>query len=151
MHLTLKGANKFAESLGLISGDIGVCSFKPQQWYCYEHKSIENEGDFDIEHAFWHNAWKKVNKGTHHRSGAPQDVRHGPTTRRQHSAQPGHQMGQAQQRPSQLGNWAPAMLPAYHLTVSAPSRNSSATPWHMATSLSMAEQCCHLVATHMAS
>ena len=30
VHLTLKGANKFAESLGLISGDIGVCSFKPQ-------------------------------------------------------------------------------------------------------------------------
>ena len=43
------------------------------------------------------------------------------------------------------------MLPACHVTVSAPSRNSSATPWHMATSLSMAEQCCHLGTTRMAS
>ena len=114
VHLTLKGANKFAESLGLIGCDIGVCSFKPQQGYCYEHKSIENEGNFDIEHAFWHNARKKVNKGTHRsvassastRSGAPHDVRHGPTTRWQHSARPGYQMRQAQQRPSQPGNRA---------------------------------------------
>ena len=64
VHFTLKGANKFAESLGLKHSDTDVYSFKPQQGYCYDHKCGENEnGDINIEHAFWNHAHKKANKG----------------------------------------------------------------------------------------
>ena len=56
VHLSLEEANKLTVSLGLKKCNIGVCSFKPQQGYCYEHKSVENEDNIDIEHVFWNNA-----------------------------------------------------------------------------------------------
>ena len=51
VHLTLKGANH-AESLGLsaIDKQTGVCSFKPKNDLCYDHK--DNIG-IDLDHAFW--------------------------------------------------------------------------------------------------
>ena len=59
VHGSLEEANKFGVSLGFKKCDIGVCSFKPQQGYWYEHKSGENEGNIDIEHVFWNNVREK--------------------------------------------------------------------------------------------
>ena len=103
VHLTLKGANKFAESLGLKLSDTGVCSFKPQQGYCYEHKCGDNEnGGLNIEHAFWNPARKKANKGKNRNVAASMSAtHHGSTSHHQHSAQPGHQPPQAQRRHAQ--------------------------------------------------
>ena len=103
VHLTLKGANKFAESLGLKHSDSGVCSFKPQQRYCYEHILGENEnGGINIEHAFCSNARKKANKGKNRNVAASMSATHHcSTSHHQHSAQPGHQPPQAQCRHAQ--------------------------------------------------
>ena len=67
VHLTVKGANKLAESLGLsniIDGqNAGVCSYRPSQAHCYDHESNKaNNGDFN--HAFWEVARGKVSRGT---------------------------------------------------------------------------------------
>ena len=61
IHLTLKGANKLAESLGLKNiangQNIGVCSFKLSQPRCFDHKPGFPEGmeseQTDLEHPFW--------------------------------------------------------------------------------------------------
>ena len=44
VHLTLKESNKLAETLGLtVNGkNESVCSFKPTQKYCYDHKEINS-------------------------------------------------------------------------------------------------------------
>ena len=70
IHLTLKGANKLAESLGLKNiangQNIGVCSFKPSQPRCFDHKSGFPEGmefeQTDLDHSFWSAARSKASK-----------------------------------------------------------------------------------------
>ena len=66
VHLTVKGANKLAESLGLsniIDGqNAGVCSYRPSQAHCYDHKSNE-ANNCDFNHAFWEVARGKVSRG----------------------------------------------------------------------------------------
>ena len=98
VHLTLKGANKLAESLGLKNiangQNIGVCSFKPSQPRCFDHKSGLPEGmeseQTDFEHPFWSAARSKASKSrlmnkkrtvgpvkntsAHHTSRAPQNL-----------------------------------------------------------------------------
>ena len=70
VHLTLKGANKLAESLGLMNivngQNTGVCSFKPSQPRCYDHKpgssdDMESE-QTDLTHSFWSVARSKASK-----------------------------------------------------------------------------------------
>ena len=98
VHLTLKGANKLAESLGLKNiangQNIGVCSFKPSQPRCFDHKSGLPEGmeseQTDFEHPFWSAVRSKASKSrlmnkkrtvgpvkntsAHHTSRAPQNL-----------------------------------------------------------------------------
>ena len=152
MHLTLRGANKFAESLGLIA--LNHSRDTAMSTNLLKMKAILILSmHFGIVHG---------KRSTRAHIAALLHLRpHG----REHLTMCGmdrppvgntaqSQAIRCNRRSSDSRSWVAAltaMLPAYHLTVSAPNRNSSATPWHMATSLSMAEQCCHLVATRMAS
>ena len=65
VHLTVKGSNKLAESLGLknvVDGrNIGVCSYRPSQEKCFSHKSSSEADNFD--HKFWEKARGKASKG----------------------------------------------------------------------------------------
>ena len=73
VHLTLKGSNKLAETLGLtVNGKNGVCSFKPSQKYCYDHKEI-NSPEFD--HVFWLPAKQKAGKPKAQKQKLPQSLR----------------------------------------------------------------------------
>ena len=70
VHLTLKGANKLAESLGLKNiangQNIGVCSFKLSQPRCFDHKPGFREGieseQTNLEHPFWSAVRSKASK-----------------------------------------------------------------------------------------
>ena len=95
VYLTVKGANKLAESLGLSNitegQNAGVCSYRPSQAHCYDHKSNE-ANSCDFNHAFWEVARGKVSRG-------PRNKRTHATTPmlNQHTAPsrdgvPGHQL-----------------------------------------------------------
>ena len=64
VHLTVKGANKLASSLGLMTvtedPKVGVCSYKPTQSFCFDHKSSLSS-DTDFSHSFWNTAKRKFN------------------------------------------------------------------------------------------
>ena len=66
VHLTLKGANKLAESLGLsaIDKQSGVCSFKPKHDLCYDNK---DDIGVDLDHAFWIKVNNKTRNNHHQR------------------------------------------------------------------------------------
>ena len=61
-HLTVKGSNKLAETLGLlnvVNGKTdGVCSYKPVQDKCFEDK-INGNNDDNFDHTFWDRAKQK--------------------------------------------------------------------------------------------
>ena len=62
VHLTVKGSNKLAETLGLLNvvngKNDGVCSYKPVQDKCFEHK-INGNNDDNFDHTFWDRAKQK--------------------------------------------------------------------------------------------
>ena len=62
VHLTAKGSNKLAETLGLLNvvngKNDGVCNYKPVQDKCFEHK-INGNNDDDFDHTFWDRAKQK--------------------------------------------------------------------------------------------
>ena len=83
MHLTLKGANKLAESLGLsaIDNQSGVCSFKSKHDLCYDHK---NDIGVDHDHAFWVKVNNKTRNNHHQRqSNSPRGASKQPGTQPQ--------------------------------------------------------------------
>ena len=64
VHLTVKGANKLASSLSVMTvtedPKVGVCSYKLTQSFCFDHKSSQSS-DTDLSHSFWNTAKRKFN------------------------------------------------------------------------------------------
>ena len=133
MHLTLKGANKLAESLGLsaIDKQSGVCSFKPKHGLCYDHK---DDIGVDLDHAFWIKVNNKT-RNNHHQcqSNSPRGASKQPRTQPQSRPQFIPQGRDRQLNPppwvTRPGNQAAAMQPArghHHQP------QGEAARWHLA-------------------
>ena len=95
VHLTLKGANKLAETLGLtntVNGqNVGVCSLKPVQPHCFEHKTLSSEVH-DYSHTFWTAARSKASRDRQATkpAGKPDAYKRHPRGPPRQGAQPQH-------------------------------------------------------------